>query len=506
MNVPVLELVGIYKDYPGVRAVDEASMNLQRGEVHALVGENGAGKSTLIKILAGVVAPDQGEILLSGQPVEINSGQDAIRLGLSFIHQELNLISYMNAAENIFLGKPYPTTKLGFIDWKELRAKTVAILSMLKIEVPMDVPVGHLTPGQQAMISIGRAFAGDASIYVMDEPTAALTEKEIQSLFEIILSLKEQGHTIVYVSHRLEEIFDIADRVTVMRDGKVITTQKIADIDTADLIQYMIGRELEEAYPSSWSQIGSLLLQVENLTGDTARNISFSLHAGEIVGIAGLVGSGRTEILRMLFGVDTVHRGNIKINGAVIKPTSPAEAIAMGIALVPEERRTQGLITSLSVLQNTTLVYLNSFASGGVFINKGLEWQATETVCAAVQLHTTGLHQRVAQLSGGNQQKVVFSKWLLGDAKMLMLDEPTRGVDVGARFEIYSIIRKLAAEGTGILLVSSDLNELLGIADRMIVMRRGEIVTTVNVEPGLSQNAILTYFYGGDNDNSPNRK
>ena len=503
MNTPILEIRGILKDYPGVRAVDHVSLDLRAGEVHALVGENGAGKSTLIKILAGVVSPDKGKILLRGQSVEIHNGKDALQLGLSFIHQELNLISYMNTAENIFLGKSYPLKKLGFINWKELISKASDILDMLKITVPMNVPVGHLTSGQQAMISIGRAFAGDASIYVMDEPTASLTEREIHSLFKIIQSLKEKGHTIVYVSHRLEEIFEIADRVTVMRDGKVVTTQNTADIDTTKLIQYMIGRELEEAYPASYNQTGKPLLKVENLTGDIARNVSFTLHAGEILGIAGLVGAGRSEILRMLFGVDAVYDGKIFLNGDKIQPTAPVKAIANGIALVPEERRSQGLVTSRSILENTTLVHLNSFAMGGVFIKKDKEREASKVMSKTVQLRAASLYQRVAQLSGGNQQKVAFSKWLLGDVKVLMLDEPSRGVDVGARFEIYSIIRKMASEGVGILLVSSDLNELLGLADRMVVMHRGKMATILNVDPSLSQETVLSFYYGGNNGNSP---
>ena len=502
INAPVLEMKELLKEYPGVRAVDRASMVLYPGEVHALVGENGAGKSTLIKILAGVVAPDAGEILFHGEAVEIKDGQDALRLGLSFIHQELNLVSYLDAAENIFLGKPYPTSRIGLVDWVALRARATTILERLKIEVPMDLPVGYLTPGQQSMIAIGRAFAGDASIYVMDEPTAALTEQEIQSLFKIILSLKEKGCTIVYVSHHLDEIFEIADRVTVMRDGKVVTTQKITDIDRSGLIQQMIGRELAEAYPPSAGQVGKPLLEVEGLTGGVARNISFTLHAGEILGVSGLVGSGRSEILRMLFGVDPIYGGKIQVGGVNFQPSRPADAIASGMALVPEERRSQGLITNRSVLENTTLVHLDSFTVGGVFIHKRQEQQASERVSKAVRLRAASLQQQVAQLSGGNQQKVVFAKWLLGNAKVLMLDEPTRGVDVGARFEIYKIIRQLAADGAGILLVSSDINELLGLADRMIVMREGEMVATVVVKLNLTQEEILTHYYGSDYDDS----
>jgi ribose transport system ATP-binding protein len=307
----------------------------------------------------------------------------------------------------------------------------------------------------------------------------------------------------VYISHRLEEIFEIADRVTVMRDGKVITTLDVSGITTSDLIQYMIGRELKEAYPLSRSIIGNPLLSVENLTGDVVQDVSFTLQAGEILGIAGLVGAGRSEILRMLFGVDPVHDGSIFVNKQEVKPRSPEEAISCGFALVPEERRTQGLITSRSVKENITLVHLNSFTSYGILINQAQESRVSEKISNDVQLRAHSQQQRVAQLSGGNQQKVVFAKWLLGDAQVLMLDEPTRGVDVGARFEIYNIIRDLAAKGTGILLISSDLHELLGIADRLLVMREGELVTTLPVTADLSQETILTYYYGGDYGHSP---
>jgi len=501
-TTPVLELKGILKDYPGVRAVDYVDLVLMPGEVHALVGENGAGKSTLIKIMAGVVAPDTGQIQVRGQPVEIESGQDSYQLGLSFIHQELNLVPYLDGAENIFLGRPYPQTRLGTVNWRELRARASDIMALLGASIPVDVPVGRLSPGDQAMISIARALAGEASIYVMDEPTASLASQEIERLFAVIRSLKAQGATVVYVSHRLDEVFEIADRVTVMRDGAVVGTRETGDITHVELIRLMIGRKMDEAYPSSKATIGRPVLQAKALTGDAVRNISFTLHQGEVLGVAGLVGAGRSELLRMIFGVDPIQSGSIVVNGNPTQPTSPAAAIRRGIVLVPEERRTQGLVLTRPIVENITLAHLGTLATRGVFLNRSREREASQEVGEAVRLIARSLQQRVEQLSGGNQQKVVFAKWLLGEAQVLMLDEPTRGVDVGARFEIYTIIRDLAAQGTGILLVSSDLSELLGLADRLVVLREGEMVAELTVTAELTQETVLTYYYGGKNDKS----
>ena len=497
---PVMELKSILKDYPGVRAVDHVDLVLAPGEVHALVGENGAGKSTLIKIMAGVVAPDAGQIQMHGQPVEIRSGHDSYQLGLSFIHQELNLVPYLDGAENIFLGRTYPKTRLGTINWRALRARASDILALLGASIPVDVPVGRLSPGDQAMISIACAFVGEASVYVMDEPTASLTNQEIERLFAVIRSLKAQGATVVYVSHRLEEVFEIADRVTVMRDGAVMDTREIGDITQAELIRLMIGRKMDEAYPSSKASIGRPLLQVQALTGDAVRNISFTLHQGEVLGVAGLVGAGRSELLRMIFGVDPIQSGSIIVNGNPIQPNSPAAAIRQGIVLVPEDRRTQGLVLTCPIVENITLAHLGTLATGGVFLNRPREREASQKASEAVHLVARSLQQRVEQLSGGNQQKVVLAKWLLGEAQVLLFDEPTRGVDVGARFEIYTIIRDLAAQGSGILLVSSDLSELLGLADRLIVLREGEMVAELAVTAELMQETVLNYYYGGKND------
>jgi ABC-type sugar transport system ATPase subunit len=492
---PVLEMKEIVKQYPGVRAVNSASISLMPGEVHALVGENGAGKSTLIKIMAGVVRPDEGEIFLNGSSIHLRNGSDAYKLGLSFIHQELNLVPHLSGAENIFLGRVYPKTALGTVDWKKLNQRAKDILDTLGVHVPVDVPVVNLSRGDQSMISIARAFAGEASIVVMDEPTASLTDEEIHSLFNVIRELKSRCHTVLYVSHRLDEIFEICDRVTIMRDGSVVGTYNIAEINQAEMIRLMIGRSLSESFPASEAVIGPTLLEGRQIGRGMVKDVSFTLKKGEILGFAGLVGAGRTEILRMLYGVDKPAQGEILLDGAPFNPKDPAEAIRAGVVLVPEERSSQGLILNRSIRENITLPHLGKISSGGLFINLPAERTVSEKMGNSVRLKAASLTQKVSQLSGGNQQKVVFARWLIQSPRILLLDEPSRGVDVGARYEIYRIIRDLAAHGVGIVLVSSDLTELLGLADRVIVMREGHQMAELNTA-GLSQETVLRYCYG----------
>jgi ribose transport system ATP-binding protein len=491
----VYALKDITKDYPGVRAVDHASLSLHAGEVHGLVGENGAGKSTLIKIMAGIVHPESGQVFLNGEPIHFYNGAAAYRLGLSFIHQEQNLVLYMSGAENIFLGRPYPTNRFGTIDWGALNRQAAAILSNLGVNVRVDIPVSGLSQGDQAMISIARAFAGDAAIYVMDEPTASLTDDEIHALFAVISRLKGSGKTILYVSHRLDEIFAICDRVTIMRDGSVVATHSVQELTQTELIRMMIGRSLTDSYPPALAKSSNLLLEVLGLSGERVRDVSFRLHAGEILGFAGLVGSGRTEILRILYGADRLVSGQILLDGECFNPASPGQAINRGVVLVPEERRSQGLVLGRSIQSNITLPHLARFAHSGVFLNPNMEKEVSHRTSSAVRLKSASLQQNVAELSGGNQQKVVFARWLAGDARILMLDEPSRGVDVGARFEIYRLIRELAAQGAGILLVSSDLNELLGLSDRVIVMREGGQMAELDAQEA-SQERVLRICYG----------
>ncbi|MFC1465245.1 MAG: sugar ABC transporter ATP-binding protein [Candidatus Brachytrichaceae bacterium NZ_4S206] len=494
-ETPLLLMQDIVKQYPGVLAVNHANLALWRGEVHGLVGGNGAGKSTLIKIMAGVVRPDQGQILLDGEQLDLRSGNDAYRYGLSFIHQELNLVPYLSGAENIFLGRSYPKTRFGTIDWRALHRRAEAIMHDLGMHIRVDVPVGRLTRGEQAMISLGRAFVGDARIIVMDEPTASLTDEEIRNLFRVIRELKARGRTVLYVSHRLGEIFEICDRVTVMRDGSVVGTYPVGELSRSEMIRLMIGRSLSEHIPPAQGQSGRAFFRVEGLAGGPVQGVDFELREGEILGLAGLVGAGRSEVLHLLYGSLRAKGGRMWLDDRPFAPRSPAEAIRAGVALVPEERHQQGLVLSRSVLQNITLPALDRFARRSLFVNRTAEQAAGQTLARRMHLKAVSLDQRVHQLSGGNQQKVVFARWLHAPPRVLLLDEPTRGVDVGARFEIYRIIRELAAAGVGVVLVSSDLEELLSLADRLIVLREGRQLAELPAA-GLSQEALLHYCYG----------
>ncbi len=505
-TTPVLAVEHLSKSYPGVRAVDDVSFAVHPGEVHGLVGENGAGKTTLIKLLAGAVGKDQGQIYFQGRPVAIHSVQDAARLGLAFIHQELNLVPYLNAAENIFLGHPYPRTWFGKIRWQELRRRAQQVLADLGASIPVDVPVRRLSPGQQTMVAIARAFATQATVMVMDEPTATLTDREIERLFAGIQRLLARGVSVIYVSHRLEEIFQIAHRVTVMRNGQVVATQPIQALDQARLIRLMTGRPLEIAFPPSQAQPGEPVLQAVDLQGDRVQGVSFALRRGEVLGVAGLVGAGRSELLRMIFGASPVQAGTLSIrreDGALapVRPRSPQEAFRLGIALVPEERRSQGLILSRPIFENITLTHLARFARGGFLLHRRRELAEARRLGQALGLKATSLEQRVYQLSGGNQQKVVFARCLAGEARILLLDEPTRGIDVGAKQELYQIIRQLTAQGVAILLVSSELTELLGLADRLLVLHQGRQMALVDAAQ-VDQEAVLRLCYGvtGDPD------
>ncbi|MFN8489646.1 MAG: sugar ABC transporter ATP-binding protein [Caldilineaceae bacterium] len=497
---PVLAARNIVKNYPGVRAVDNATLELWPGEVHGLVGENGAGKSTLIKILAGAVRKDAGELFLNGEPVTINNVQDAYRLGLAFIHQELNLVPYFDGAENIYLGHPYPHQPWGGLDRKRLQQRAAALLTQLGAQLPVNVPVSRLSPGQQTMISIARAFAADASIIVMDEPTAALTDQEISHLYTTIQALRTAGKTVVYVSHRLQEIFDITDRVTVMRNGQVVVTAATQELDRTKLIQYMTGREGQLVFPAATASGGQALLTVRKLTTAKLFNISFTLQQGEVLGVAGLVGAGRTELLRALVGADPILSGEILLHEQPFQPHSPADALRRGVALAPEERRSQGLILKRPIFENVTLTHLDRFAAGRLLLNQRRELGVTEHLRQALHLKASNLRAPAAQLSGGNQQKVVIARCLGGEAAgtplaVLLLDEPTRGVDVGAKHELYQIIRDLTARGVGVLLVSSELPELLGLADRILVLHEGRQVALVDAK-AVDQGMVLHYCYG----------
>jgi len=493
------------KSYSGIPALIDADLDLLAGEVHALMGENGAGKSTLIKILAGVTSPDSAQIEIKGQSVTLSNPQSAFAHGLRFIHQELHVVRQLSAAENIFLGQSYPT-RFGFqVRWKQLYQQAEQVLSQLGIDhIDPRRTMGHLSPGDQMLINIAHAFVGDdlsrdsagALVYVMDEPTAALTGAETAQLFRVIDALRRRGCAVLYVSHRMDEIFTIADRVTVMRDGRIIDTCLIREITPQALIIRMTGRELEHIYPPRLVLPSEdVLLDVCGAQTRVVKGATFQVHAGEIVGVAGLNGSGRTELLRAVMGLDRLTAGEVWLAGKRLTRLTPPRAWREGFAFVPEERRSQGLVLSRSVADNLTLPQLGHVSIGGWLLAHRREHRTSLDTGAMVRLKAHGPAQTVRELSGGNQQKVVFGRALVRPPRLLLLDEPTRGVDVGAKVDLYHLIREINARGAGILLVSSDLPELIGMTDRILIVRGGQVMETV-LSNGLTSERLLALCYG----------
>lgn len=499
----LLTIQGANKSYGGIPVLIDASLDLRAGEVHALMGENGAGKSTLIKLMAGVVSPDSITITLRGQPAFISHPQAAFDLGLRFIHQELNVVPQLSVAENIFLGQKYPTYAGLLVNWRKLNERALSVLAQLGVtHIDAHVKVARLSPGDQMLVSIARAFVGEdaentnASVYVMDEPTAALTGQETAQLFAVIEQLRKRGCAILYVSHRLDEIFQIANRVTVMRDGQMVNSSPIQSVTPSDLIHMMTGRALQQVYPPREIQPqNAALLNADRLATKAIRNVSFQLAEGEILGVAGLSGSGRTELLRAVMGADRLTSGSLMLDNNPIGRPTLWSSWKRGIAFVPEERRSQGLILSRSVGNNVTLPQLGYLSHLGIFLNHRSEWNTSTTLGESIRLKTRNPAQRVRQLSGGNQQKVVFARTLVRSPRILLLDEPTRGVDVGAKADIYALIRKISATGTGILMVSSDLPELIGMTDRILIMRKGQMAGIVETK-GLTEASLLALCYG----------
>lgn len=470
----ILEMRNITKQFPGVKALNNVNLKVKKGEVHVLVGENGAGKSTLMKILNGVYSMDSGEIIYKGKKIEVKTPRDAQEAGISIIHQELNLIPKLSVAENIFLGRE-PINKHGFINWKEIYTKTENLLKKLEIDVQPKTKVSKLGIAQQQMIEIAKALSFESNVIVMDEPTSALTEKEIDKLFNVIKQLKNSGVAIIYISHRLDEIKKIGDRLTVLRDGNYIGTYNVDDIDIDTIIQLMVGRKLDEKFPKEPTIILNEILEVKNLTQkNRLKNISFSLRRGEILGLAGLMGAGRTELARAIFGIDPIDSGEIYINGSKRSIRSPLDAIKNGIGLLPEDRRTQGLVHTMSVVENITLASIDNFIKK-LFINKKMEINIAQEYIKQVNIRTPSPLKKVCFLSGGNQQKVVLAKWLCANVEIIIFDEPTRGIDVGAKVEIYKLINNMAKNGKAIVLISSELPEILGMCDRILVMHEGKL-------------------------------
>ena len=474
-NPYILEMRNIFKSFGGVNALRDVSFQCRPGTVHALVGENGAGKSTLIKILAGALLPDSGEIIFKGQKHQSFSTRKALNSGISVIYQELALVSQMTVAENIFLGRE-PRKYFGIVDKKRLKIEAKKLLKQLGFEVDMDMEVGEMTVAYQQMVEIAKALSKNADLIIMDEPSAILAGHELDQLFLIIESLKKRGVTIIYISHRLEEVFRIANEVTILKDGLLVGTKPIKDLSRGELVKMMVGRTLEEVFPVSFNQLGNPVLQVEEISTNTILNqVSFNLREGEILGVAGMVGSGRTELARAIFGADPLTSGTIKIKGQDVVFKNPADAIRSKISLVPEDRKYHGLFTKLSILNNITLPILSKISRWG-FTDKKKENEIVERERQIHSIDMTSGNQEVQYLSGGNQQKVVLSKSLQTIPEVIIMDEPTRGVDVGAKFEIYQLIRQLNKDGIAILMISSELPEILGLSDRILVMREGKIV------------------------------
>ncbi|MGW4347001.1 sugar ABC transporter ATP-binding protein [Streptomyces sp. NPDC004690] len=483
----LLRIEGIRKTFPGVVALDSVDFDLRRGEVHVLLGENGAGKSTLIKMLSGAYTPDAGKIFAGGQEVRIHGAQDAERLGIATIYQEFNLVPDLTVAENIFLGRQ--PRRFGMIDRRRMEADAAALLERVGVNVSPRARVRELGIARLQMVEIAKALSLDARVLIMDEPTAVLTSEEVEKLFAIVRALRADGVGIVFITHHLEEIAALGDRVTVIRDGRSVG-QVPATTPEDELVRLMVGRSIEQQYPRERPEQGEPLLTVAGLTRDGVfHDVSFQVHAGEVVGIAGLVGAGRTEVVRAVFGADPYDRGSVKVAGAELKRHDVNAAMAAGIGLVPEDRKGQGLVLDASVEENLGLVTLRSATRAGLVDLKG-QHTAAERIAGQLGVRMAGLGQHVRTLSGGNQQKVVIGKWLLANTKVLILDEPTRGIDVGAKVEIYQLINELTAAGAAVLMISSDLPEVLGMSDRVLVMAQGRIAGELPADQA-TQDAVM---------------
>lgn len=493
-EAPVLALEHVNKSFPGVKALSDVSLNIYRGEVHALCGENGAGKSTLMKILSGAYKKDSGTIRLDGHEVTIESTKASEKMGISIIYQELNQVNGLTVAENIFLGRQ--PRKNGRILWKKMYDDAAKLLERLQIHLDVKEKTGRLTIAQRQLVEIAKAVSMDARVVIMDEPTSSLTSAETEILFAIIKTLKEAGTAVIFITHRMDEIYQICDRLSVLRDGCYVGSGLISEISRAELIKMMIGRELKQQYPERFVDIGDEILRVEDLAdGKQIQNISFSLKKGEVLGFAGLVGAGRTETMRMLFGIDKKEKGKIFINNREVRIQNPMDSIRYKIGFVTENRKEEGLLLNMSCSFNTTLAALEKLKNHGA-LSLGREKEIAEEYVNKLRIVTPSVSQKAGLLSGGNQQKVVLAKWLFTDCDIVILDEPTRGIDVGAKREIYEIINQLAADGKGVIVVSSEMEEVMGICDRILVMREGRISGEIQRD-AFSQQKISEYAIGG---------
>ncbi|HAT2713203.1 galactose/methyl galactoside ABC transporter ATP-binding protein MglA [Aeromonas hydrophila] len=479
----LLEMIDVSKSFPGVKALDNVNLRVRPHSVHALMGENGAGKSTLLKCLFGIYEKDQGKIFFKGQEINFTSSKEALENGVSMVHQELNLVLQRSVMDNMWLGR-YPTKGL-FVDHGKMYQDTKHIFDELDIDIDPRVKVGTLSVSQMQMIEIAKAFSYDAKIVIMDEPTSSLTEKEVSHLFKIINKLKEKGCGIVYISHKMEEIFQLCDEITILRDGQWVATQPLKGMTMDQIIGMMVGRELTQRFPEKTNQPKEVILEVEHLTAKnqpSIQDITFNLHKGEILGIAGLVGAKRTDIVETLFGIRDRSEGIIKLHGQLVANHNAHEAIRNGFALVTEERRSTGIYSRLDIAFNSLIANMDNYKGSMGLLSDNKMKSDTQWVIDSMRVKTPTQQTQIGSLSGGNQQKVIIGRWLLTQPEILMLDEPTRGIDVGAKFEIYQLILELAKKDKGIIIISSEMPELLGITDRIMVMSNGRVAGIVNTK------------------------
>lgn len=489
MTDTILEMKNINKSFPGVKALDHVNLSIKKGEVHALIGENGAGKSTLMKILSGVYQMDSGDIFIEGEKVQICHPEQAAKLGISIIYQELNLVPDMSIAENIFMGRE--RRKGPMVDFRRTNAEAAGYIREVGLDLHPEQVIRDLPIAQRQLIEVAKALSVNAKVIVMDEPTSSLTEKETDILMNIIRQLREKGTSVVFISHKLNEIFEISDRITVMRDGVTIQTVLTEECSESKLISMMVGRPLTDLFPKVKTELGEVVLKAEHISsGSMVHDVSFSLRKGEILGFYGLVGAGRSELMSAIFGVEPMEEGHVQIGNKVFKTHSPSESIKCGLGLVPEDRKLQGLVLGMSVKENVTLADLEELSRGG-FISGSAEQSMAERQIKDLSVKTPGIDQKAGNLSGGNQQKVVIGKWLAAKSKVLILDEPTRGIDVGSKKEIYTLMGKLVSQGVAIIMVSSELPEILGMSDRVIIMNQGRICGELS-EAEASQERIMS--------------
>ena len=487
----LLEMTDVSKSFPGVKALDRVNLKVRPYSVHALMGENGAGKSTLLKCLFGIYQKDAGSIYFHGQPVDFSSSKEALDHGVSMVHQELNQVLQSSVMDNVWLGR-YPK-KNGFIDHKTMYEQTKQIFAELDIDVDPKEKVADLSVSRRQMVEIAKAFSYNAKIVIMDEPTSSLSEKEVRHLFTIIKKLKERGCGIVYISHKMEEIFAICDEITILRDGQWVTTRPLTGMDMDQIISLMVGRELTQRFPARDHQPKEVILQVENLTAKnqpSIQQVSFELRKGEVLGIAGLVGARRTDVVETIFGIRERSTGTIRLHGKVLENKDAYQAIQNGFSLVTEERRATGIYATLDISFNALIANIEKYKTRFGLLSNHAMSADTQWVVDAMKVKTPGHKTRIGSLSGGNQQKVVIGRWLLTEPEILMLDEPTRGIDVGAKFEIYQLILDLAKKDKGIIMISSEMPELLGVTDRILVMSNGRVAGIVNTRE-TTQNEIL---------------